>query len=95
MENIIKWLLNNINSKEIVKLLEKNISWIIEDENEKIVTITINKKYVMNDLLKSDNLDLIKSWVHKTFWEDYSINLKLKWNSTHDREMLISHNIHY
>jgi hypothetical protein len=61
MEKNIKKLLENINQKDIVKILEHNISNIKKNDEKNRVIIYVNKKYVMNDLLKSDKLeDLIK-----------------------------------
>lgn len=96
MENTLKKLFNNIHPINIIKLLENNISDIIRDDKEKRITIYVNKKYVMKDLLKSDNLsDLIKA-VHNTFWEEYSTSFKLRPDIiTHDREMLVPHTIHF
>lgn len=95
MEKTIKKLLENIHPKNIIKILESNISNIKIIEDKKRVKIYINKKYAMNDLLKSDNIKNLIEWVHKTFWDEYSTSLKLKLDWQHDREMLVPHTIHF
>ncbi|MFA5916702.1 MAG: hypothetical protein WC850_00525 [Candidatus Gracilibacteria bacterium] len=95
MEKNIKKLLENINQKDIVKILEHNISNIKKNDEKNRVIIYVNKKYVMNDLLKSDKLeDLIKG-IHTTFGDNYSTSLKLKADISHDREMLVPRTIHF
>ncbi len=95
MEKIIKKLLENINQKDIIKILEHNIFDIKKNEEKNRITIFVNKKYVMNDLLKTDKFENLIKWVHKTFWDNYSTSLKLKADVTHDREMLVPNTIHF
>lgn len=95
MEHEVKELLNNIHPKDVVKILEPHIKWILKDEND--IIILVDKTYAMNELSKTENMEKLIKWVGTTYWEWYNTVIKL--NSFDDenykREVNIPHQIHY
>lgn len=102
MEEILKKLLENISPRTTREILEDHVKEITVDDDNKSVTIEIDRTYALNQLSSSDHIWSIIKWIKKSFWEEYETILKnldhsvwRYWNEHHDREMNIPHFIHY
>lgn len=101
MEKYLKWLLENIHNKTTKEILENHITNISVDDFNKVL-ITIDKRYVFNDLNSHEHIWNIILWVKKTFWDDSETILKLQSHlmkdediEHHDREINVPYMIHY
>lgn len=102
MEHILKELLKNISPSSVKKLVEEHVDKIKVDNENKKITLKVNKKFVFNTLNSAEYIwDLIK-WIKKTYGEDYKTVIKLsnhimKGEDTehHDREMNTPYKVHY
>lgn len=102
MEANFKKLLDEISHKNTNEIIEDHVKELNLNENNKSVTLIIDRKYALNQIVNKRHIwDVIK-WVKKAFWEDYETIIKLVnhkewryWNEHHDREMNIPHTIHY
>ncbi len=77
MEKSIEIFLENVSSKEIKEILKEHLSKLIKNDEEKDIVLAINKKYAMNELHKSKDMDTLLHTIHKVYWEEYSLTLKL------------------
>lgn len=102
MEANLKKIIENISSVSTREIAEDHIKDIIIDSEAKSVTIVIDRKYALNQLISNENIDNVLKSVKKAFSEDYETIIKLKdhkhgryGNEHHDREMNIPHTIHF
>lgn len=101
MEATIKklvWAISHKSTREIIKDYTKELT---VDNEKKIVTIIVDRKYALNELFTSEHIGHLNAWVKKCFGEEYEPVLKntfhaMKWEKEehHNREMNIPHNIH-
>ena len=98
----LKKLIEEVPHKSTKELIEDHAKEVIVDEQNKSVTIVIDRKYALNELTKADHISDVIKWVKKAFWEDFGTTIKAMdhsvWrygNEHHDREMNIPHTIHY
>lgn len=102
MEANLKKLLNGISPISTRELIEDHVKEIIENDEDKSITIIIDRKYALNQLTSSDHIWNVLKWVKNSFWQDYETIIKIVnhkfwryWNEHHDREMNIPLFIHY
>lgn len=99
MEKSIEIFLENVSPKEIKEVLKNHLSKIVKDDEEKDIILVVNKKYAMNELHKSKDIQALLHTVHKIYWEDYSLTLKLQLEdlSIHqdDEDVFVPHMVRY
>lgn len=79
--------------------MKNHLSQIIKDEEIKDITLVVNKKYAMNELHKSRDIYKLLEAVHKIYWQDYSLTIKLELAdmSAHenDEDVFVPHTVRY
>lgn len=96
MEKDIKWILGEIHRKDLRELLEEHVRKITFDENNNVVTVSIDKRYIINLLKSSRYITYFIEGVRRYFWKKIQIHLRLDHpHVTHNREMLIPLFVHY
>lgn len=86
----------SVSSKEIREVLGRHLSQILKNERKKEVVLMIDKKYAVNELHKSSEIEKLTHAAHKVYGEDYSLSLKANLMEPHNqREALIPHTIRY
>lgn len=96
MKKDIELFIEKVASKEIREVLEKHLSEILKDDTEKEVILMVDKKYALNELHTSSEVEKLAHAVHKVYGEEYSLTLKVDLLEAHnERTMFIPHTIRY
>jgi hypothetical protein len=88
--------LNKISQGAARKVLLNNTQRLVKNIEGKEIILEIKQKHALKKLQKSALFLKIKDKIQKIYGKDFSLNLRLKPNTTqHNREMNISHAVHY
>lgn len=102
MEANMKRLFEVVSPKPTKKVIEDHVKEVIVNDEDKSVTIILDRKYTLNILSSSAHIWNVIDWVKKAFWEEYETILKVTGHimrgedkEHHEREKNIPHTIHY
>jgi len=97
MERNLKLFIQAIVGRGTREFTQSHVLKLIINEEEKFITLMIDKLYSFNILKEKKNIQKLLTTTKNVFWEDYYIVLKLSWwqHVPSEREKAIPNSIRY
>ena len=96
MEHSLKLLLAKLRPRETKELVADHVKELGVDQDARIVTLLVNKRYAFNAITCHDHIEQVIRGVKKAFGENYKTVIQLEIAQyPGEREKALPHAIHY